>query len=81
MQDQKKYIDEVFELFIELGADDDQLDFPIIYASAREGFARYNVEDINNDMIPLFDTIIENVECSKGRIRWTIPNAYYYFRY
>lgn len=61
-------IDEVFELFIELGADDDQLDFPIIYASAREGFARYNVEDTNNDMVPLFDTIIENVEAPKGEL-------------
>ncbi|MCF0148367.1 MAG: translational GTPase TypA [Clostridium sp.] len=61
-------IDEVFELFIELGAEDEQLDFKIIYASAREGFARYNVEDINNDMIPLFETILENVEPPKGDI-------------
>lgn len=64
----EEVIDEVFELFIELGADDEQLDFPIIYASAREGFARYNVEDTNNDMIPLFETILENVEAPKGDI-------------
>ena len=38
-------IDEVFDLFVELGANDEQLDFQIIYASAREGFAKYNVED------------------------------------
>ena len=43
----EEVIDEVFDLFLELGADDEQLDFPIIYASAREGFARYNVEDTN----------------------------------
>ena len=40
-------IDEVFDLFVELGANDEQLDFPIVYASAREGFAMYNVEDTN----------------------------------
>ncbi|MGG7144941.1 translational GTPase TypA [Clostridium nigeriense] len=64
----EEVIDEVFELFIELGANDEQLDFPIIYASAREGFARYNVEDTNSDMVPLFETILENVEAPKGEI-------------
>ncbi len=64
----EEVIDEVFELFIELGADDEQLDFKIIYASAREGFARYNVEDTNTNMVPLFETIIENVEPPKGDI-------------
>ncbi|MGL4570916.1 MAG: translational GTPase TypA [Clostridium sp.] len=59
-------IDEVFELFLELGATDEQLDFQIIYASAREGFARHNVEDTNTDMIPLFDTIIKSVPCPEG---------------
>ena len=61
-------IDEVFDLFLELGADDEQLDFPIIYASAREGFARFNVEDTNEDMEPLFKTIVEHVEPPKGEI-------------
>ncbi|MCR1951451.1 MULTISPECIES: translational GTPase TypA [unclassified Clostridium] len=64
----EEVIDEVFELFLELGADDEQLDFQIIYASAREGFARYNVEDTNTDMVPLFETILENVEPPKGYI-------------
>ena len=64
----EEVIDEVFELFLELGADDEQLDFPIIYASAREGFARYNVEDTNDGMEPLFKTIIEHVEPPKGYI-------------
>ena len=59
-------IDEVFELFLELGATDEQLDFPIIYASARDGFARYDVEDTNTGMKPLFDTIIKNVPCPEG---------------
>ena len=64
----EEVIDEVFDLFLELGADDDQLDFPIIYASAREGFARYNVEDTNTGMEPLFKTIIDHVEPPKGYI-------------
>ena len=61
-------IDEVFDLFLELGADDEQLDFPIIYASAREGFARFNVEDTNEDMEPLFKTIVDHVEPPKGEM-------------
>ncbi|MCR6515443.1 translational GTPase TypA [Clostridium sp. LY3-2] len=64
----EQVIDEVFDLFLELGADDDQLDFPIIYASARDGFARYKVEDTNTNMTPLFDTIVEKVECPTGDI-------------
>ncbi len=61
-------IDEVFDLFVELGASDKQLDFPIVYASAREGFARLEIEDTNEDMIPLFETIINHVEPPKGYI-------------
>lgn len=61
-------IDEVFDLFVELGANDDQLDFPIVYASAREGFARYNVEDTNTDMLPIFETILNNVAPPVGQM-------------
>ena len=59
-------IDEVFELFLELGADDEQLDFPIVYASAREGFAKVNLEDESDNMQPLFEAIISHVEPPKG---------------
>ncbi|WP_024614563.1 translational GTPase TypA [Clostridium sp. Ade.TY] len=62
----EEVIDEVFELFLELGADDEQLDFPIVYASARNGFARYNVEDTNENMTPLFETILKHVPCPEG---------------
>lgn len=62
----KEVIDEVFDLFIELGANDDQLDFPIVYASAREGIAKYELEDESNNLQPLFDTIIKSVEPPKG---------------
>ena len=62
----EEVIDEVFDLFVELGANDEQLDFPIIYASARNGFARYNVEDTNENMQPLFETIIKHVAPPEG---------------
>ena len=64
----EEVIDEVFDLFLELGAEDDQLDFPIIYAAARDGYARYNAEDDNMDMTPLFETIIDKVAPPKGEV-------------
>ncbi len=54
-------LDEVFELMMELGADDDQLDFPVIYASGVNGYARYEADDDNMDMVPLLDTIIKEI--------------------
>ena len=54
-------LDEVLELFMDLNANDEQLNFQTVYASGKSGFARYNVEDTNEDMIPLFKTIIEYV--------------------
>ena len=54
-------VDKVLELFIELNASDEQLDFPIMYASGKQGIAKYNLDDDSNDMKPLFDTIIKYV--------------------
>ena len=54
-------VDEVFDLMVELEASDEQLDFPIIYASAMNGYARYNPDDENNNMVPLLDTILKEV--------------------
>ena len=54
-------VDEVFELFMELGADDKQLDFPILYASGREGWASDKMEERGKDIKPLFDAIIKYV--------------------
>ncbi|CCJ33147.1 translational GTPase TypA [Caloramator australicus] len=59
-------IDEIFELFLELGADDEQLDFPIVYCSARDGIAKYELEDEAKDLKPLFDTIINHVPAPQG---------------
>ena len=64
----EEVIDEVFDLFLELGATDEQLDFPIIYASARAGYAKYNVEDDNDNMQPLFETIIKHVAPPEGYV-------------
>ncbi len=64
----EEVIDEVFDLFVELGADDEQLDFPIVYASARDGFAKKEVEDESENMTPLFDAIIKNVKAPTGYI-------------
>lgn len=59
-------LDAVFDLFVELEANESQLDFPVIYASAKEGIARYEVEDGNNNLIPLFDTILKYVKEPEG---------------
>lgn len=61
-------IDEIFDLFVELGATDEQLDFKIIYASARDGVAVSELEDEPVDMVPLFEAIIETVHPPKGYI-------------
>ena len=54
---------EILDLFIELEADDDQLDFPLIYASARNGIAKLHMEDEGKDLGPLFDTILKYCPC------------------
>ncbi|QAT40106.1 translational GTPase TypA [Clostridium sp. JN-9] len=59
-------LDEVFDLFIELGADDDQLDFPVVYCSAKTGIAKKELEDESTNMDPLFDAIIKNVKAPEG---------------
>ena len=59
--DPKKVVDEVIELFIELDATDEQLDFPIVYASAKNGKTKLNLTDEDSDMTPLFETIINKI--------------------
>ncbi len=59
-------VDEVLELLMDLGASDEQLDCPFVYASARDGYARYNLEDTNMDMTPLFETIINYIPAPAG---------------
>ncbi|HMW34344.1 MAG TPA: translational GTPase TypA [bacterium] len=59
-------LDEVFNLFLELNANDEQLDFATIYASAKMGFAQYEIDQANSDMVPLFDTILERIPSPPG---------------
>jgi GTP-binding protein len=54
-------LDMVFDLFVELKATDEQLDFPIIYASAKNGIAKRELSDKDEDMTPLFEAIVKNV--------------------
>ena len=58
--------DEVLELFMELDADDDQLDFPVIYAAARDGIAKFNMEDTNDNLEPLMQTIVTEIPAPQG---------------
>ncbi|HEY4255662.1 MAG TPA: translational GTPase TypA [Candidatus Udaeobacter sp.] len=60
-----KVLDTVFDLFVELKATDEQLDFPIIYASAKNGFAMRELHENNEDMTPLFEAIVKHVPSPK----------------
>ncbi len=59
-------IDQTFDLFDNLGATEEQLDFPIVYASGLSGFAKLNEEDESSDMRPLFDTILKHTPAPSG---------------
>ena len=62
----EEVVNMTFDLFCELGATNEQLDFKIIYGIAKEGIARYEETDTNNDIIPLLDTIIETTPPFEG---------------
>lgn len=61
-----RVVDEVFDLFVDMDATEEQLDFPVIYASAKNGYAKLNLEEDNNDLIPLFETIISHIPEPSG---------------
>ena len=77
----KKVVDQVLELFIELGANDEQLDFPVIYASARDGIAKLNLDENTNNMQCVFETIINTIEPPKcdqeGTMQMLVSNIDY----
>lgn len=56
----------VYDLFIELNANDLQLDFPVVYASGKGGFAKKELTDVSDDMTPLFETILDHVDDPEG---------------
>ena len=61
-------LDKVLDLFIELGADEDQLGFPYVFASAKEGIAKFDLEDESHNLEPLFEMIINNIPAPTGEI-------------
>ncbi len=64
----EEVVDEVLDLFIELGADEDQLEFPVVYASGRDGYASLNPYEKGTDMKPLFEKIIEEIPAPQGEL-------------
>ena len=59
-------VDEILELLLDLDANERQLDCPFLFASARGGWARYNIDDQNMDMKPLFETVIKHIPAPTG---------------
>ncbi|MBR7133090.1 MAG: translational GTPase TypA [Clostridia bacterium] len=59
-------VDEVLDLFIELGADENQIEFPVIFASGRDGYATYSPDIPGKDMRPLFDAIVKEIDPPEG---------------
>ena len=64
--DPERVVDEVFDLFVQMDATEEQLEFPIIYAAARDGYAKLDMEDENKDLTPLFETILNEIPLPKG---------------
>ena len=63
-----RVVDEVFDLFVAMGADDSQLDFPVVYAAARDGYAIKNLDDEKKNLEPLFEAILEYVPLPSGSV-------------
>ena len=65
-------VDEVLDLFIELGADDNQIEFPVVFASGRDGYASLSPDAREGDMQPLFDIIIKEIEPPKNDVNGSL---------
>lgn len=77
----EEVVDEVLDLFIELGADDDQLEFPVVYASGRDGYASFDKDSRGGDLRPLMETIVKEVPAPdndpNGALRLLFSNIDY----
>src|SRR5262252_8226711 len=62
----KEVLDEIYDLFIDLDATEDQLDFPIVYTNARDGVAHNNLGDASTDLLPLFEAIVKHIPAPPG---------------
>ncbi len=76
-----KVLDQVMELFIELEANDDQLDFPVVYASAKNGTSKLDLSDEDSDMTPLFETMVNTIKApncdDEGPFQMLVSNIDY----
>ncbi len=61
-----RVMDEVFDLLVALDANEEQLEFPVLYAAARDGYAKWDIDDENKDMTPLFEAILDKVPYPQG---------------
>ena len=61
-----RVVDEVFDLFAQMGATDEQLEFPVVYAAARDGYAKLALEDESKNLVPLYETILKEVPKPQG---------------
>ena len=63
-----RVVDEIFDLFVALDANDEQLEFPVVYAAAKNGYAKLDLNDPDDNILPILDTIIEHVPPSSGSV-------------
>ncbi len=63
-----RVVDEIFDLFVALDANDEQLEFPVVYAAAKNGYAKLDLNDPDENILPILDTIIEHVPASSGSV-------------
>ncbi len=77
----EKVVDEVLDLFIELNANDEQLEFPVVYASGKQGIASLDLQNMGTDLKPLFETIINNISAPscdlEGTAQMLVSNIEY----
>lgn len=76
----KEVLNEIYDLFIDLGADDAQLEFPVIYASGRNGWAVKNLKDERKDLVPLLEKIVKKIpqpKVEKGTLQMQITSLDY----
>ena len=63
-----RVVDEIFDLFVALDANDEQLEFPVVYAAAKNGYAKLSLDEPDDNILPILDTIIEHVPASSGSV-------------
>ncbi len=63
-----RVVDEIFDLFVVLDANEEQLDFPVVYAAAKNGYAKLSLDDPDDNILPILDTIIDHVPPSSGSV-------------